>query len=137
MKKIIIVTLLAVMALAACGNETALQTVTFTLDSNPTTGFSWQVTQSEDLFEVKKDYVSDRTDEALSGVGGRETIVLTPTKAGKAEVTLTYARPWEGGEAGDQLVYSFEVDRNLQVTMTGAVGYGTDAPVNTPMPEIK
>ncbi len=137
MKKFINMALSAMLILTACGNKIPAQTVTFSLESNPTTGFSWQLTQTEYLFDVKTEYASDNTDGMLSGVGGMETIVLTPTKAGKTEVTLTYKRSWDGGETGDQLVYFFEIDKNLQVKMTDAVGYGTNAPVTTPMPEIK
>ena len=137
MKKIALA-LAAVLILSACGKEApAPQTVTLTLDSNPTTGFSWQVEQSEELFRVESVYTEDRTDEPVTGSGGTETITLTPLKAGKTEVTLTYARPWEGGEKGDQLVYAFEIDKNMQVKMTDAYSMGSNEPITTPAPEIK
>ena len=61
MKKIALA-LAAVLILSACGKEVpAPQTVTLTLDSNPTTGFSWQVEQSEELFLVESVYTEDRT----------------------------------------------------------------------------
>ncbi len=137
MKKIALA-LAAVLILSACGKEApAPQTVTLTLDSNPTTGFSWQVEQSEELFRVESVYTEDRTGEPVTGSGGTETITLTPLKAGKTEVTLTYARPWEGGEKGDQLVYSFEIDKNMQVKMTDAYSMGSNEPITTPAPQIK
>ena len=137
MKKIALA-LAVVLILSACGKEVpAPQTVTLTLDSNPTTGFSWQVEQSEELFLVESVYTEDRTGEPVTGSGGTETITLTPLKAGKTEVTLTYARPWEGGEKGDQLVYSFEIDKNMQVKMTDAYSMGSNEPITTPAPEIK
>lgn len=137
MKKMILA-LAAVLLLSACGKEEIPpQTVEFTLDSNPTTGFSWQVEQSEELFEVKTEYVADVTDEPVTGAGGVENIVLTPLKPGKTEVTLTYARPWEGGEQADQLVYTFEIDKNLQVKMTDAYSLSADQPIATPVPEIR
>ena len=137
MKKIALA-LAAVLILSACGKEApAPQTVTLTLDSNPTTGFSWQVEQSEELFRVESIYTEDRTGEPVTGSGGTETITLTPLKAGKTEVTLTYARPWEGGEKGDQLVYAFEIDKNMQVKMTDAYSMGSNEPITTPAPEIK
>lgn len=137
MKKIALA-LAAVLILSACGKEAPTpQTVTLTLDSNPTTGFSWQVEQSEELFRVESVYTEDRTGEPVTGSGGTETITLTPLKAGKTEVTLTYARPWEGGEKGDQLVYAFEIDKNMQVQMTDAYSMGSNEPITTPAPEIK
>ena len=137
MKKILLV-LAALIMLSACGKEeSAPQTVTLTLASNPTTGFSWQVEQSEELFDVKTEYAADTTEEPVTGSGGVEIITLTPLKAGKTDVTLTYARPREGGERGDQLVYSFEVDRQLQVKVKDAYSLGAEEPIATPSPEIK
>ena len=137
MKKILILALTAVLILSACGKkDIPAQTVHFNLQSNPTTGFSWQVEQSEELFAVETVYTAEENEEPLAGTGGVESITLTPLKPGKTEVTLTYARPWEGGEQADQLVYSFEVDRNLQVKMTDAYSLGVEAPITTPTPEI-
>ena len=137
MKKLMI-TIAAVFLLSACGKtEITPQTVTFTLDSNPTTGFSWQVEQSEELFEVKTDFNAEEGDKPAVGAGGVETITLIPLKAGKTEVTLTYARPWEGGEQSDQLVYTFEIDKNLQVVMSNAYSLSAEAPMSTPEPVIQ
>ena len=138
MKKLLFIALAAVLVLSACGQEDVPpQTVSFKLDSNPSTGFSWQVEQSEELFEVKTEYTEEETEEPINGAWGVETITLSPIKAGKTEVTLTYARPWEGGEQGDQLVYTFEIDRNLQVIVTDAYSMGAEEPISTPAPEIK
>ena len=137
MKKMIIA-LIAVLLLSACGKqEIPAQTATFTLDSNPTTGFSWRVEQSEELFQVDSVYTPDKQDEAIVGSGGIETITLIPLKSGKTEVTLSYVRPWEGGEMGDQIVYSFEIDKNLQVKMIDVYSLGAEEPVATPTPEIR
>lgn len=138
MKKLIIMVLAAMFVLSACRKEELpVQSVSLTMDSNPTTGFSWQVEQSEELFQVEKVYTADEQAEGTVGSGGKETITLTPLKPGKTVVTLSYARPWEGGETADQLVYTFTVDRNLQVKMTDAYSLGTDEPVTTPAPKIQ
>ena len=137
MKKILI-GIVALFLLSACGKEELTpQTVTFTLDSNPTTGYSWQVEQSEELFEVKSSFAAGETDKQVTGAGGEETITLVPLKAGKTEVTLTYARPWEGGEQADQLVYTFEINKNLQVTMSNAYSLSAESLIPTPEPVIK
>jgi predicted secreted protein len=138
MKKLLILALAAVLIFTACGKETPKpQTVSITLDSNPTTGFSWQVSQSEELFSAETNYVEDKHEEGLVGVGGKETITLTPMKAGKTEVTLTYARPWEGGEQADQIVYVFNIDKNLQVETVDSYSMGVNETLPTPEPEIK
>ena len=137
MKKLLL-TITAVFLLSACGKtETTPQTVTFTLDSNPTTGFSWQVEQSEELFEVKSAFTTEEADQPTAGTGGKETITLVPLKAGKTDVTLTYARPWEGGEQADQLVYTFEIDKNMQVVMSNAYSLSAEALIPTPEPVIQ
>lgn len=138
MNKIVFAALAAVLLFSACGKEAPQpQTASFTLDSNPTTGYSWQVTQSEELFRVETEYKENDHAEGLVGVGGKETIILTPLKPGKTEVTLTYARPWEGGEQADQLVYTFEIDKNLQLKMTDAYSMGAEEPIATPAPTIE
>ena len=135
MKKLVLV-LAAVLILTACGRETpAPQTVSFSLEANPTTGYSWQVSQSEELFKVESSY-AQKHDGGLVGAGGLETFTLMPLKAGTTELTLTYARPWENGEKADQLVYSFEVDSNLQVTMTNGYSTAVDEPIPVPTPTI-
>ncbi len=135
MKKLVLV-LAAVLILTACGRESpAPQTVSFSLEANPTTGYSWQVSQSEELFKVESSYTQKHAD-GMVGVGGFETFTLTPLKAGATELTLTYARPWENGEKSDQLVYCFEVDQNLQVTMTNGYSTAVDEPIPVPTPTI-
>jgi len=138
MKKILLMALAAVLVFSACGKvQTVPQRVTISLESNPTTGYSWQVSQSEELFQAESVYTESVHEEGLTGAGGTEVITLTPLKPGKTEVTLTYARPWEGGEQADQLVYTFTVDRNLQVKMTDAYSMGVEEPIATPAPVIQ
>lgn len=136
MKKLILA-LLAVLILTACGRETPdPQTVSFALKSNPSTGYSWQVSQSEELFKVESVYEQAESAGNLAGAGGVETFTLTPLKPGKTELTLTYVRPWEDGEKADQLVYSFEIDQNLQVTMTNGYSTAVNEPIPIPTPTI-
>ena len=132
------VLIITVMLLSACGQPKPPQTVTIQLDSNPTTGYSWQVNQTEDLFEIESNYTADETEEVLDGVGGTETFVLTAKKPGTCEVCFSYVRPWEEtGESDEQVVYTFKVSRSLQVEMLSAVGYSSEFPIGTPSPEIK
>ena len=137
MKKILI-GMVALFLLSACGKEKLTpQTVTFTLDSNPTTGYRWQVEQSEELFNVITSFSVSEAEKPVTGAGGVETITLEPLKAGETEVTLTYARPWENGGQTDQLVYTFEIDKNLQVTMSNAYSLSANSIIPTPEPVIK
>ena len=138
MKKMVMIALALALLLAACGKETpAPQTVSIALDSNPTTGFSWQAAQSEELFKIESSYAVKDHPEGMVGVGGTETFTLTPLKAGKTEVTFTYARAWGGGEQADQVVYTFEIDKNFQVKMLDGYSTGAEEPIPAPSPEIK
>ena len=57
MKRVLIAALAAVLLVSACGKETPVpQTVTVSLESNPTTGYSWQAAQTEELFKIDKTY---------------------------------------------------------------------------------
>ena len=106
------------------------------LESNPTTGYSWSLAQSEELFRVETAYTENDREDHSVGAGGTESFTLTPLKAGKTEVTLTYARPWEGGEQADRIVYTFEIDKDLQVKQTDGYSTGVAEPVPVPTPEI-
>ena len=68
-------------------------TFEITLDSNPTTGYSWQAEYDETYLELV-----DRTFEPSSdaiGAGGSETLVFKALRNGDTTVTLEYKRPWE------------------------------------------
>lgn len=162
MRKSMIILGVAGVLLAGCGNK-APQTAVITVSSNPTTGYSWQVTQTEELFDITSEFtqgtpagtaeespqgdpestaVTDSTenpaaDVALVGAGGTETITLTPKAKGKTEVTLAYAREWEDTAPETEITYTFEVTRSMQIkqlTATGSVaGDGDTIP---DLPEI-
>jgi inhibitor of cysteine peptidase len=73
-------------------------TVTLTLESNPTTGFSWTRVEDVDksiLKLEKNDYKQNANPGGMVGVGGRTTIVYRALKSGKAKIDLTYMQPWE------------------------------------------
>ena len=67
------------------------------LGSNPTTGYSWQVSHNEDMLElVKSEYeMSKEAEQGVVGAGGTEFFWFKALKAGKTEITLVYKRPWE------------------------------------------
>ncbi len=95
----------------------ATHTVTITIESNPTTGFSWEAAQDQELFEITDTYIEDPQDEPITGTGGIQKFVLTPVKAGRVEVTFTYLRPWEPSDIDPQFTCVFEIDEDMQITM--------------------
>ena len=66
------------------------------LQSNPTTGYGWQLARPLDekiVVLVTNDYI--RPDTTLVGAGGHEVWAFKAVGRGQADITLTYVRPWE------------------------------------------
>jgi inhibitor of cysteine peptidase len=83
------------------------------LDSNPSTGFSWQASYDTTRLELvggEPTYEADETGEGIVGAGGTEFFRFKALKAGEAQITLTYARPWEGGGVGETQVFIVNID---------------------------
>ncbi len=91
------------------------QTLTVTLCSNPTTGFMWsqeaQISDSAVISQTGHEFVSPQhKDTPIVGASGVEVWTFRALKAGTADVSMEYSRPWEGGEKGE---WSF----NLAITV--------------------
>jgi inhibitor of cysteine peptidase len=83
------------------------------LGSNPSTGYSWQASYDETMLELvggEPSYQAEETDEPVVGAGGIESFQFRALKAGETQITLTYARPWEGGEVGETKVFTVNID---------------------------
>jgi inhibitor of cysteine peptidase len=69
-----------------------------TLDSNPTTGYQWQL--AKPLDETRTKYLANRyvkPESKLAGAGGKQVWEFRALRAGKTEIDLEYVRPWEQG----------------------------------------
>jgi len=83
------------------GNEIRLrtgETLTVRLESNPTTGFRWQVMEIDDSVlgqEGEPEFKAAPGSGGLVGSGGEETIRFKALGTGKTTLTLGYLRPWE------------------------------------------
>ena len=78
---------------------TADKSFTITLDSNPTTGYQWQIARQMDTGMVElidSQYIAPKT--GLVGAPGREEWHFKATKEGKAIISFEYVRPWEKDE---------------------------------------
>ncbi len=102
-----------VLAFAGCGKKaepaptteetsesvtvSAGQNFTITLDSNQTTGFTWQLAQALDASLVQyvgKDYVAP-TDTSLVGAPGEEVWQFQALKEGTTTIVLQYSQAWD------------------------------------------
>ena len=120
-------TLLLVIAIVAAGSASAVaftgadpaddggntiaaskgETFEITLDSNPTTGYSWQAEFDESYLELVD--TTFAADSDLIGAGGQETLVFKAIAKGQTTVQLLYQRPWEG-EPIDTRSFDVEID---------------------------
>ena len=116
--------ILAVGLLAGCagGIETytdAEQTISTTvgqefviaLDSNPTTGYTWEESYDEAMLKLveSKYEPGKQAEEGLVGAGGTQYFQFTALQTGKTEITLAYKRSWET-EIADQKVFSVKIE---------------------------
>lgn len=72
------------------------KTFNVTLDSNPTTGYRWQLAKPLDeaiLKLVGSEYKKPAT--KLVGAGGKEVWVFKAVAKGQASIQMKYVRPWE------------------------------------------
>lgn len=75
-----------------------------TLESNPTTGFRWELSEPVDegiLALIQSEYKPGeraKQNPPIPGAGGTEVWTFEALTAGEATVSLAYSRPWEGDE---------------------------------------
>ena len=83
------------------GKQITLQTgdtLTITLESNLTTGYSWQVMEVDEAVLVQEgepEYKQSPGSEGLVGAGGTETFRFKAVGTGETKLGLGYMRPWE------------------------------------------
>jgi inhibitor of cysteine peptidase len=84
-------------------------TLTLTLGSNPTTGFSWneaaQIADPTVLQQTSSESLPAEG-QGMVGAPGAQVWTFKALKKGTTTVSLDYSRPWEGGEKG---VWTFEL----------------------------
>ena len=75
--------------------------LTVTLESNPTTGFQWELTEVTDQTVLK--YESQEYQEpgagAPVGAGGKEVWTFKALEKGRSTISMEYRRSWEEGVA--------------------------------------
>jgi len=82
---------------------TAGSSITVTLCSNKTTGFSWdenaQITDNQVIQQTSYKWVPP-AESGKMGAPGNEVWNFKAMKQGKSTISLAYSRPWQGGEKG-------------------------------------
>lgn len=83
--------------------------ITISLDENPTTGYSWNVTSFAGLEYVNDTYIAPET--GLVGAGGVHVWQYRATEIGAAEFSAIYKRSWEettGNETTFSMTFAIE-----------------------------
>lgn len=70
------------------------------LESNPTTGYSWNLsgeTSTAIISLISSDYKTSTPDKEVVGAGGNETLTFKAIAKGNTTIILTYKKSWEEG----------------------------------------
>lgn len=76
------------------------EVLTVTLESNPTTGYSWEIVQTDEAVlsqQGEVEYQQSPQSQGLVGAGGTETFRFKAVGPGKITLKLIYHRSWEKG----------------------------------------
>lgn len=105
--------LLMVGLFVACGKKS--QTAVIELDSNPTTGYQWYITEDMGILDITSQYQEGENNGDTVGGGGKTVLTITPKEPGTTEVLLKYCQEWE--ESEDDIRYAYQVVVNKDMTM--------------------
>jgi len=80
------------------------------LESNPTTGYSWEANYDEATLElVEETYeLGEYAKQGVVGAGGTELFRFRALNSGEVEITMVYKRAWEE-EILDQKVFTVDI----------------------------
>ena len=79
------------------------------LEANPTTGYGWETDFDGSFLKlVQSEFKPAKAEPGMVGVGGEQRFTFEGVKEGRAEVTLTYKRPWEQDFA-DQKTFAVHI----------------------------
>jgi inhibitor of cysteine peptidase len=84
---------------------------TITIDENPTTGYQWRFSVSDEkIVSMSKDeYVPDSRAEDVEGAGGQRVLTFKANAKGNTTINMVYERSWEKSEDDEKLSYEIEV----------------------------
>lgn len=89
------------------------------LDSNPSTGYTWNYTIEDDsVISIEEgEYISSTTDENIVGAPGRQKFIVHGLKEGSTTVIFKYRQTWDEESTTDEITYSFYVDSENNVIL--------------------
>lgn len=75
---------------------------TVTLDSNPTTGYQWEIMKQDKNIVEFIDLDFSIPDNSLVGAPGKQIFTFKAKRQGKVKLAFEYCRPWEKGAAAER-----------------------------------
>jgi inhibitor of cysteine peptidase len=84
-------------------------TIVVSLEANPTTGYTWELTAGDTIEVASSEYVADPNPDEMSGAGGTQVVTLKVTKAGASDLTGMYRQQWNSPSPGAQPDFSMTV----------------------------
>jgi len=122
---VVVTSVLAVCLMAGCGGAVKAYSdpeqpigiginkefiILIALESNPTTGYSWEANYDETMLElVEETYeLGEYAQQGLVGAGGTELFRFRALESGEIEITMVYKRSWEE-EVLDQKVFTIDI----------------------------
>lgn len=101
------------------GAEVKEDTLTVTLEENPTTGYLWNLTiGTEGILELQSDaYTPTATSDKVVGSGGNHSWIFKGASKGETVLTFKYFRPWEKEDtATETRTYTVTVAEDGKIT---------------------
>lgn len=87
--------------------------MTLELPSNPTTGYSWVVTERNKVFTTDyNDFIPDETEEGLVGTGGTTAFHVVALKEGTDTMRMQYKQDWDGGQVDGTYDLTLNISRH-------------------------
>ncbi len=86
------------------------ETFSVTLESNITTGFSWQAEFDEKSVELIEQKYDESGAQDRVGAGGADVFKFRALAAGQTVVRFRYARPWESVQPAKTAVYEVTIE---------------------------
>ena len=101
------------------------KTITISLESNRTTGYSWvcEIDKPQIAELIADEYIIDKSiidKKGIVGAGGVQKFTISLKKQGRATIKFSYIRPWEKGVKPErEIAFYLSVRSNMDYKLDG------------------
>ena len=126
MKKVIkiIIGIITIMVITGCKKNTIEgESLLIELQSNPSTGYVWTYTiTNNDIISLEGDYDDSNCEKNVVGCGGYNVYNIKALKQGEATIEFIYSKGTKK-EDDKTAIYTITVDKNLKIAETHKGSY--------------